>query len=99
MWNFVTGLRVVDGIERPLKVSSDSRAATEFSNNNGSSSASKHIDIYLVVIERVQNHILPTEHIGTNFMLADPLTKALTPKVFHRHTAQMGVVSLEDIQF
>ena len=38
------------------------------------------------------------EHIGTNFMLADPLTKALTPKVFLGHTAQMGVVSLEDIQ-
>ena len=100
MWNFVTGLRVVDGIERPLKVYCDNRAAIEFSNNNGSSLDSKHIDIkYLVVIERVQNHIVPTEHIGTNFMLVDPLTKALTPKVFHRHTAQMGVVSLEDIQF
>ncbi|WOG95703.1 hypothetical protein DCAR_0415030 [Daucus carota subsp. sativus] len=98
--NFVTGLRVVDGIERPLKVYCDNRAATEFSNYNGSSSASKHIDIkYLVVIERVQNHIVSIEHIGTNFMLADPLTKALTPKVFHGHTAQMGVVSLEDIKF
>ena len=39
--NFVTGLRVVDGIERPLKVYCDNRSATEFSNNNGSSEASK----------------------------------------------------------
>ena len=78
----------------------DHRAATEFSNNNGSFSASKHIDIkYLFVIESVKNHIVSIEQRGTNFMLADPLTKALTPKVFQGHIAQMGVVSLEDVQF
>lgn len=37
------------------------------------------------------------EHIGTNSMVADPLTKGLIPKVFHEHTAHMGVMSLEDI--
>ncbi|XP_074346621.1 secreted RxLR effector protein 161-like [Apium graveolens] len=37
--NFVTGLRVINGIERPLKVYCDNRSATEFSNNNGSSEA------------------------------------------------------------
>lgn len=26
-------------------------------------------------------------------MLADPLTKGLTPKVFHGHVANMGVVT------
>ncbi|XP_074358157.1 secreted RxLR effector protein 161-like [Apium graveolens] len=98
--NFITILRVVDGIERPLKVYCDNRYATEFSNNNESSKASKHIDIKdLVVIERVQNQIVSIEHIGINFMLADPLTKALTPKVFHGHIAHMGVVSLEDVKF
>ena len=77
--NFVIGLQVVDGIERPLKVYCDNRSITEFSNNNGSSEASKHIDIkYLVVIERVQNQIVSIEHIGTNFMLEYPLTKVLT---------------------
>lgn len=87
-------------VERPLKVYCDNRSATEFSNNNWSSEASKHIDIkYLFVIERVQNQIVSIEHIETNFMLADPLTKALTPKVFHGHIAHMGVASLEDVQF
>ncbi|RVW72313.1 Retrovirus-related Pol polyprotein from transposon TNT 1-94 [Vitis vinifera] len=33
-----------------------------------------------------------------NSMIADPLTKGLPPKVFHEHTAHMGVVSFEDIQ-
>ena len=37
------------------------------------------------------------EHIGTNSMIADPLTKGLPPKVFHEHTALMGVVLFENI--
>jgi hypothetical protein len=98
--NFVTGLRVVDGIERPLKLFCDNKSAVLFSNNNRSSTKSKHIDIkFLVVKERVQNEQLSIEHIGTNSMIADPLTKGLLPKVFHEHTARMGVMPLSDIQF
>ena len=32
-------------------------------------------------------------------MVADPFTKGLPPKVFHEHTARMGVMSFDDIQF
>ena len=32
-------------------------------------------------------------------MIADSLTKGLPPKVFHQHTASMGVILYEDIQF
>ena len=94
------GLRIVDDIERPLKLFCDNKSAVMYSNNNRSSTKSKHIDIkFLVVKERVQSGQLSIEHIGTNFMVADPLTKGLPPKVFHEHTARMGVMSLEDIQF
>ena len=37
------------------------------------------------------------EHIGTNSMIAKLLTKELTPKVFHEHTACMGVILLDDM--
>ena len=95
--NFVTGLRVVDGIERPLKIFCDNKSAVLYSNNNRSSTKSKHIDIkFLVVKERVQSGQISIEHIGTNSMLADPLTKGLTPKAFHEHTAHMGVILFED---
>ena len=98
--NFVTGLRVVKGIERPLKLYCDNNSAVLYSNNNRSSSKSKHIDIkFLVVKERVQNGQLSIEHIGTNSMIVDSLTKGLPPKVFHQHTASMGVIFYEDIQF
>ncbi|XP_024027766.1 uncharacterized protein LOC112093476 [Morus notabilis] len=100
MRNFVTGLHIVDGIERPLKLFYDNKSAVLYSNNNMSLTKLKHIDIkFLAVKERVQSGQLSIEHIGTNSMVADPLTKGLRPKVFHEHTARISVMSLEDIQF
>ena len=98
--NFVMGLRILDGIERPLKLFCDNKSAVLYSNNNRSSTKSKFIDIkFLVIKERVQSGLISIEHIGTNFMTIDPLTKGLPPKVFHEHIAHMGVVSLQDISF
>ena len=94
------GLRIVDKIERPLKLFCDNKSAVLYSNNNRSSTKSKYIDVkFLVVKQRVQSEQLSIEHISTNSMIADPLTKALPPKVFHAHTTRMGVISFEDIQF
>ncbi|KAL6334374.1 hypothetical protein AAG906_014775 [Vitis piasezkii] len=74
--NFITRLRIVDGIEKPLRINCDNKAAELYSKNNRSSSKSKHIDIkFLVVKERVQSLQVSIEHISTNSMIADPLTK------------------------
>ena len=54
--NFVIGLRIMDGIERLLKLYCDNKSAVLYSNNNRSSMKSKHIDIkFLVVKERIQS--------------------------------------------
>ena len=54
--NFVTRLRIMDGIERPLKLFCDNKSAVLYSNNNRSSTKSKFIDIKLLVVkERVQS--------------------------------------------
>ena len=96
--NFVTGLRILEGIERPLKLYCDNKSAVLYSNNNRSSIRSKHIAIkFLVVKERIQDGQISIKHIGTNSMIADPLTKGLPPKVFHEHTAHMDVILCEDI--
>ena len=69
-----------------------------FSNNNRSSYKSKHIDVkFLVVKEKVQSGQIAIEHIKTNSMITDLLTKALPLMVFHEHTIHMGVVMIEDI--
>ena len=46
---------------------------------------------YLVVKEEVQKQRVSIEHISTNFMVADPLTKGLPPKTFNEHVERMGV--------
>ena len=98
--NFVTRLRILDGIERPLNLFCDNKSVVLYSNNKRSLTKSKFIDIkFLVAKERVQSGLISIEHIKTNSMIADPLTKGLPPKVFHEHTAHMGVVSLQDMSF
>ena len=96
--NFVTGLRIMEGIKRPLKLYCDNKSAVLYSNNNRSSSRSKHIDIrFLVVKERVQSGQISIEHIRTNSIIVDPLIKGLPPKIFHEHTAHICVILCEDI--
>jgi hypothetical protein len=87
----------VDNIKLPLKLYYDNSSTVLYSNNNRSSSKSKHIDIkFLAVKERVQSRLISIEHIGTVFMLADPLTKGLILKQFHKHIAHMGIYVIED---
>ena len=52
MWNFITGLPIVDGIDRPLKINCENKAVELYSKNNRSSSKSKHIDIKFLVLRR-----------------------------------------------
>ena len=94
---FVLGLQIVEGIERPLKLYCDNKSAVLYSNNNRSSTKSNHIDIkFLFVKERVQSGQIFIEHLGTNSMIADPLTKGLPPKIFHMHVAHMGVLQFKE---
>ena len=91
--NFVTKLSILGGIERPLKIYCENKSTVMYSNNNRRVLEVK----FLVVKERVQNGQVFIEHIGTNSMIEDPLTKGLTPKVFHEHTARMSVILLDDM--
>ncbi|KAK8530902.1 hypothetical protein V6N12_013400 [Hibiscus sabdariffa] len=62
-------------------------------NNNKSGSRSKHIDIkYLAIRERVKEKKVVIEHISTEQMLADPLTKGMPPHKFKDHVVTVGLV-------
>ena len=89
---FIPGLKVVDNIEKPLKLYCDNEPAVFYAHNNKSSGAAKHIDIkFYVVKEQVQDQTICIEHIRMNKMLADQLTKGLPPNVFREHLAGMGL--------
>ena len=98
LWNFIIELRIVDGTKKPLRINCDNKATELYSKNNRSSSESKHIDIkFLVVKERVQSLQVSIEHINTNCMIADLLTKSLPPKVYHEHVIYMGIIHINDV--
>ena len=90
--NFISGLRVMDSISRPLKIYCDNVAAVFFSKNDRYTKAAKHIEMkYLSVKEEVQKQRVSIEHISTSVNIADPLTKGLPPKTFMKHTENMGL--------
>ena len=83
---------MVDDIYRPLKLYCDNNPAVQYTHNNKSSGAAKHIDIkYYVVKDKVQDQVISLEYISTVKMLADPLTKGLPSNVFREHVAGMGL--------
>ena len=89
---FIPGLRVVDSIEKPLKMYCDNQPAVFYIHNNKLSDASKQIEIeFLVVKKRVRNQLISLEYLSIEEMLADPLTKGLPPNVFREHLAGMGL--------
>ena len=87
---FVVGLKIVDSIERPIKIFCDNRASIFFSKNNKSGSRSKHIDIkYVRVRDNIKRHEVFIEHISIELMIADPMTKGLPIKLFKSHVEHM----------
>jgi hypothetical protein len=77
------GLKVVDNIHKPLKLYCDNNPAVCYAHKNKSSGAAKDIDIkYYIVKDKVRDHTISLEHISTEKMFVDPLTKGLPPNMF-----------------
>nr|CAN69552.1 hypothetical protein VITISV_009016 [Vitis vinifera] len=92
--SFIYGLRVVDSISRPLKIYCDNSTAVFMAKNNKSSSRNKHIDIkYLALRECVKEKTVVIEHVSTELMIADPLTKGMPPLKFKDHVDRLGLGS------
>uniref|UniRef100_A0A2N9J7I7 Integrase catalytic domain-containing protein n=1 Tax=Fagus sylvatica TaxID=28930 RepID=A0A2N9J7I7_FAGSY len=93
--SFISGLRIMDSISRPLRMYCDNSAAVFMAKNNKSGSRSKHIDIkYLAIRERIKEKKVVIEHVSTELMIADPLTKGMPPLKFKDHVAKMGLGSI-----
>ena len=68
----------------------DNLADVFMARNNKSGSRSKHIDIkYLALRERVKDKKVVIEHVSTELMLADPLTKCMPSFKFKDHLERM----------
>ena len=90
--NFISGLGIVDSVSKPLRIYFHNSAAVFFSKNDKYSKGAKHMKLkYLTVKEDVQKQRVSIEHLSTQLMVADPLTKGLAPKTFKEHVDQMGL--------
>ncbi|KAL6314515.1 hypothetical protein AAG906_026851 [Vitis piasezkii] len=90
--SFVVGLAIVNTIEKPLRIYCDNSVAIFFSKNDKYSNGAKHMELkYFAVKEEVQKQRVSIEHINTEIMVADPLTKGLPPKTFKEHVKRMGL--------
>ena len=95
--NFISGLGVVDTITKPLKIYRDSSTAIFFSKNDKYSRGVKHMELKCFTIKgEVRKHRVCIEHIRTDLMIADPLTKGLQPKTFKEHVHRMGLGCTDD---
>ena len=95
--NPISELQVVDSIFRPIVIYCDNNAAVFYSKNNKISTSSKHMEItYLTIKDLMKKGDIVIEHIRTESMLADPLTKGLKPITFKEHVVNMGVIKSFD---
>ena len=51
---------------------------------------------YFAVKEEVQKQRVSIEHISTNLMIVDPLTKGLSPKTFIEYVKNMNIIVIDD---
>ena len=60
--------------------------------NNKSINRRKHIDInYLAIRERVKDETMVIEHVSTELIIIDPLTKGMSLSKFKDHIDHMGL--------
>ena len=86
MQNFISKLGIVNSISKPLRIHCDNSVTVFFSKNYKYSNDVKHMELkYLTIKEEVQNQRVSIEHISTQLVIADPLTKGLPPKTFKEH--------------
>jgi hypothetical protein len=89
---FIPGLKVVDDINKLLKLYCDNNPTVQYAHNNRLSGATKYIDIkYYVVKDKARDHVISLKHISTEKMIADLFTKGLPLNVFREHVASMGL--------
>ena len=84
---------VVDSIAKSLKIYCDNFATVFFSKKDKYFKGSKHMELkYFAFKKEVHKQRVSVEHISTNLMIVDLLTKGLPPKTFTGHVERMGII-------
>ena len=91
--NFISRLAIVDATTRLLKIYCDNFVAIFFAKNDKYLKGAKHMELkYLVIKEEVHKQKVSIEHISTNLMVVNPLTKRFHAKAFIGHVKRMDII-------
>ncbi|CAL8992233.1 unnamed protein product [Prunus brigantina] len=92
--NFLTSLKVLGTIEKPIQIWNDNNSAILFAKGNKRSIGGKPLSLkFLSVKEKISEGIIAMDHINTESNIADPFNKGLPNNVFKRHVTSMGLLS------
>ena len=84
----------MDPIFGLLRLYCDNSAVVFIAKNNKGGSRIKYIDIECLAIKmRVKNKTVVIEHMSTELIIADPLTKGMLTLKFQDHAKRMGLGS------
>ena len=93
MQNFTLWLGIIGNIAKPLNIYYDNSTTVFFSKNDKYSKDAKHMELkYLSVKEELRKQKVSFEHIDTNLMIMDVLTKHLPHKTFAGHVERMSIM-------
>lgn len=93
MQNFISGLGTVDYFVKPLNIYCDNVATVFFSKNDKYSKGTKRMKLkYFTIKKEVHKQTMSIEHISTNLMIIDPLTKWLPLKTFNELVKRMKII-------
>ena len=76
-----------------MKICYDNSTTIFFSKNDKYSKGAKHMEVkYFALKEQLLKQRVSIKYISTNLMIANPLTKGLSPKTFNEHVKRMNII-------
>ena len=91
--NFISEFCLIESISRPLTIYYDNTIAMSFSQNNKTSTCTKHFDVkYQFVREKMHEYLTQIKYVLLDYILVHPLTKAFVVGMFKRYVLGMVLI-------
>ena len=92
--NFLTSLKILGTIEKPIQIWNDNNSAILFAKGNKRSIGGKPLSPkFLSMKEKISEGSIAMDHVNTESNISYPFNKGLPNNVFKRHVTSMGVLS------
>ena len=89
---FLKHLKIIQNATTPVHIWVDSQAALAYAKDPKYHGKTKHIELkYHYVQQIIEKMKVKLQHISTDKMVVDPLTKPIKRELFHAHVEMFGL--------